>query len=48
MKGCDSYQGFLSSRAIPSHDFAEKYLGKELHTRDSKKSKHQLLLDEFR
>lgn len=26
MKGCDTYQGFLSSRAIPSHDFAAKYL----------------------
>lgn len=26
MKGCDIYQGFLSSRAIPSHDLAKKYL----------------------
>ena len=26
MKGCDIYQGFLSSRAIPSADFARKYL----------------------
>lgn len=30
MKGCDIYQGFLSSRAIPSQDFAKKYLSKEL------------------
>ena len=26
MKGCDIYQGFLSSKAIPSKDFARKYL----------------------
>ncbi len=26
MKGCDMYQGFLSSRAIPSVDFANRFL----------------------
>ena len=26
MRGCDFYQGFLSSRAIPSADFANKFL----------------------
>ena len=26
MRGCDFYQGFLSSRAIPSADFENKFL----------------------
>ena len=30
MKGCDTYQGFLSSQAIPSADFARKYLSSEM------------------
>jgi len=30
MKGCDTYQGFLSSRAIPSTDFARKYLSTDI------------------
>jgi len=34
MKGCDTYQGFLSSRAIPSHDFAKKYLSADVVTGD--------------
>ncbi len=34
MKGCDIYQGFLSSRAIPSQDFARKYLHRDLLNTD--------------
>lgn len=30
MKGCDTYQGFLSSQAIPSADFAKKYLSSDI------------------